>query len=135
MNKKTSILVIFLIFAIPILLYFIIKNPHDNSAISMADTKGVNKPRVLHFSQAMCSECRRLETVMKPVEEEYSGKIKFVDIDVSEGNRQTQELVSKYNVRVVPTLVFMDKNGKTVDRTEGSMTKETLEGYLNKLCN
>ncbi len=135
MNKKSSLFIIFLVFALPILLYFIIKAPNQSTSNSIANAEAANRPKVLHFSQAMCSECRELETVMKPVEEEYKNKIIFVDIDVSQGSRQTQDLIKKHNVKVVPTLVFINKNGKVIDRTEGSMPKETLKGYLDKICN
>jgi len=135
MNKKSGMFIIFMIFALPILLYFVTKGPADSQTLSIADAQAANKPKVLHFSQVMCSECRELEKVMNPVEQEYKNKINFVNIDVSQGTTQTQALMRKYNVRVVPTLVFINKNGTVTDRTEGSMPKEKLEEYLNKICN
>lgn len=135
MNQKTSVFIIFLIFALPILLYFVVKGPGELSSSSIAEAKAANYPKVLHFSQSMCSECRDLEKIMKPVEEEYSNKINFVHLDVSKETSQIQDLVKKYNVKVVPTLVFINKKGKVVNKVEGSMPKETLEGYLDRICN
>jgi thioredoxin 1 len=134
MNKKANLLIIFLVFALPIFLYLAVKAPQENlSSAALAEAKNV--PTVLQFSQEMCSECKKLETVMTPIKSEYQGKVNFVKIDVSRSNPQTQALISKHKVRVVPTLVFLNKKGKIVKRTEGSMSKEELKGYLNSICN
>lgn len=134
MNKRSSLLIIFLVFALPVLLYFATRAAKENPA-SMANAEVSGKPKVLHFSQEMCSECRKLQGVMTPVEAEYKNKVVFVHIDVANRNPSNEALIQKYSVRVVPTLVFIDKNGKMVQRTEGSMPKEELENYLNRICN
>lgn len=132
MNRKSSLFIILLIFALPVLLYFVTRSPKEiSSAAALAEA--ANKPKVLHFSQVMCSECRKLEGIMTPVETEYKNKVVFVDIDVADRNAETEALMQKYNVRVVPTLVFIDKKGKVVKRTEGAMPKEELEGYLDNI--
>lgn len=133
MNRKLNLVIIVLIFALPILFYMATRSYKQNS--SSIDAEAANKPKVLHFSQQMCSECRKLEGVMKPVEEEYKGKVNFVDIDVAQDTPQNAALMQKYSVRVVPTLVFIDKNGKVINRTEGSMSKEELERNLDSICN
>ena len=132
MNRKSSLLIIFLVFALPVLLYYVIKAPKENVSLA-ALAEAVNQPKVLHFSQVMCSECRKLEGIMKPVEAEYKGKVVFVDIDVANRTPETQALMQKYNVRVVPTLVFINKKGQVVKITEGAMPKEELEGYLDSI--
>ena len=132
MNRKSSLLVILLVFALPVLLYYVLKAPKEHFS-SKALAEAANKPKVLHFSQVMCSECRKLEGIMKPVEEEYKGKVVFIDIDVADRTPETQALMQKYNVRVVPTLVFINKNGQIVKVTEGAMPKEELEGYLDSI--
>jgi thioredoxin 1 len=131
MNKKTS-LFIFLIFALPVLLFYLIKAPKDNSS-SIALAEAANKPKILHFSQTMCSECKKLEGYYGQIKQKYQGKVLFVDIDIADGTPKTQSLMRKYNVRVVPTLVFINKNGKIVKVTEGAIPKEEIEGYLDSI--
>jgi thiol:disulfide interchange protein len=72
---------------------------------------------------------------MRPVEQKYKNKVAFVDIDVANRTPETQALMRKYNVRVVPTLVFINKQGQVVKVTEGSMPKQQLEGYLDSISN
>lgn len=132
MNRKSSLLVILLIFALPVLLYYVTKSPKENSA-SAALAEAANKPKVLHFSQVMCSECRKLEGIMKPVEEEYKNKVVFVHIDVANRTPETTALMQKHKVRVVPTLVFVNKKGQVIKTTEGAIPKEELERYLDSI--
>jgi len=132
MNRKSSLLIILLVFALPIMLYYVLKTPKESfSAKALAEA--VNQPRVLHFSQVMCSECKKLDGIMKPVEEKYKGKVVFIHIDVANRTSETTALMQKYNVRVVPTLVFVNKNGKVTKVTEGSMPKQELERYLDSI--
>ncbi|OGH96930.1 MAG: hypothetical protein A2039_01030 [Candidatus Melainabacteria bacterium GWA2_34_9] len=132
MNRKSSLLVILLVFALPILLYYAIKGPNKES-FSAAALAEANKPKVLHFSQAMCSECKKLEGYYGQIKQKYQGKVVFIHIDVADGTPQTQSLMQKYNVKVVPTLVFINKNGQVVKVTEGAIPQEEIERYLDSI--
>lgn len=134
MSRKTSLVIILLVFALPVLLYYAIKSPNKETNSMSALAEAANKPKVLHFSQTMCSECRKLEGYYGPIKQKYQGKVVFVDIDVASGTPESQALMQKYNVRVVPTLVFINKNGQVVKVTEGAIPKEELEGYLDSIC-
>lgn len=133
MNRKSSLLIIILVFALPVLLYYATRSHREGISTASSVAEAANKPKVLHFSQQMCSECRTLEGIMQPVENEYKNQVVFVHIDVSDRQPANEALIQKYKVRVVPTLVFINKNGKVIKRTEGSMPKEELEGYLNSI--
>ena len=132
MNRKSSLLVIILIFALPVMLYYVLKAPKESFS-SVALAEAANQPKVLHFSQTMCSECKKLEGYYVPIKQKYQGKVVFIEIDVANGASETQTLMQKYNVRVVPTLVFINKNGKVIKVTEGAIPQEELEGYLNSI--
>ncbi|MEI8389295.1 MAG: thioredoxin family protein [bacterium] len=132
MNRKSSLLVILLVFALPVLLYYVTRAPKE-SISSAALAEATNQPKVLHFSQTMCSECRKLAGYYGSIEQEYKGKVLFVDIDVADGTPATQSLMQKYNVRVVPTLVFINKNGKIVKVTEGAIPKEEIERCIDSI--
>jgi len=133
MNKKSG-LIIFLVFALPIMLFYIIK-PNKENTYSAANAEAVKRPKVLQFSQVMCSECRKLEKTLPSIKEEYKNKVLFVKIDVADRTEETSELIEKYEVRVVPTLVFIDKKGKTTKVTEGAIPKEELKKYLDDISN
>jgi thioredoxin-related protein len=133
MNKKSLILILSILI-IPIVLYYTVgpKNAVTSNA-SVAAT--CDKPTVLDFSSTMCMECKAIAKNLDPLEPQYQDKINFQKIIVNSGGDLNDSLMKKYKVNVVPTLVFLDKNGKIVRRTEGSMPKSELKGYLDKLVN
>lgn len=134
MNKNKNLIVIFLIFIIPIFMYMVFKNSsqENNTNIALANC---SKPTVLDFSSEMCLECQKLKGTMDQVQDNYKDKIIFKKISINSNKSADKQLIKKYNITVVPTLVFLNKQGKQVMKTTGSMTKSELEGYLNKLIN
>lgn len=71
-------------------------------------------------------------SVMKQVEKEYDGKavVKTLQIDKSE---EDYNLAIKYNIRVVPTLIFLNGDGSEYKRIEGFTPQKDIEAILNKM--
>jgi thioredoxin 1 len=65
-----------------------------------------------------------MQPIMKAVEEEYKGQVKVVFHDVWTPQGKTDGM--KYNIRMIPTQVFLDKNGKEYFRHEGYFPKDDL---------
>ena len=61
---------------------------------------------------------------MKEVAEEYKGQVNVVFHDVWTEKGKTDAM--KYNIRVIPTQVFLDKAGKEYFRHEGYYPKEDV---------
>lgn len=79
----------------------------------------VNK--VLKFSATWCAPCRALGETLSKVEDVT---IENVDVDNNE------ELCEKYNIRSVPTLIFLNNENKEVGRSIGNIS---LDAFYNKL--
>ncbi|OGI19881.1 MAG: hypothetical protein A2287_01840 [Candidatus Melainabacteria bacterium RIFOXYA12_FULL_32_12] len=133
MNKYKNFLVITLIIIVPVILYYAFKSGSVDNPINIAQAFTSKKPVVLDFSSELCLECKELDKVLKPAIEKYNDKIVFEKIPINSNNPDYEKLIEEHGVNVVPTLVFIDKKGKTIQITEGSLTKEELERYLNKL--
>lgn len=132
MNK--NLIIILTIFILPVALYFTLK--HTTAKVHPEVSCGCSlKAEVIEFSSPMCYECKKLAKVFNPLKAKYKNKVKFRKIMVNTTNKEEEALVKKYNVKVVPTLVFIDKNGKITRKTEGSLPKSRLEGYLKELNN
>jgi thioredoxin 1 len=69
---------------------------------------------------------------MKQVEKEYEGKavVKVIGIDQSEEN---YNLAEKYNIRVVPTLIFLNVDGSEYKRVEGFTSQKDIEAIFSKM--
>ena len=83
----------------------------------------------------MCYECQQLEKVFDEVFPKYNRDITLRQINVTQKNNATRALIKSYDVKLVPTTVFKDKNGNTLRRIEGSMQPQILENYLKELIN
>lgn len=128
MNKNVIILA--LIFIIPIFTYFLLSK-NNQSNISIAVT---SRPQLIKFSSNMCGECKRVEPVVQAVMTKYQDKIHYVAIPVQVSNKYNEDMINRYNVTLVPTIVILDSNNKIVKRIEGYIDQNTLDGYLKDLC-
>ena len=64
---------------------------------------------------------------------DYNSYIKFINIDAQKTDKQTQNLIRKYKVNVVPTIIYINKDGKEVRKTEGIVSENNLRLYLNEI--
>jgi thioredoxin 1 len=84
----------------------------------------------VEIGSVKCIPCRAMQPIMKEVEEEYKGQVKVVfhDVWTSKG----KEDAMKYKNMVIPTQVFLDKNGKEYFRHVGYFPKDELVKVLKK---
>lgn len=77
-----------------------------------------------------CIPCKQMKPVMEDIEKEYAGKVKVVfhDVWTEQGKKDSE----KYKIRVIPTQVFLDKDGKEYSRHEGFFPKEELVKVLKQ---
>ena len=82
----------------------------------LQEAQNLKKPVVIDFYATWCSPCRELEEVtfhdaalVKEAESDYV----MVKVDLTKaGNRLNERLLREYDVKGVPTVVFLDRNGK-----------------------
>lgn len=71
---------------------------------------------------------------MKPVvdrlKEKYSDKINFFILNTNDP--ETSVVASKYRVRLVPTFLLFDKNGKLAETLVGAQEESSLADKLNQ---
>ena len=128
MNK--NIIILSLIFILPLFAYFMLSKDNQGS-ITVATT---NRPQVIKFTSNMCGECKRVEPVVQKVMTKYQDSVQYVVIPVQVNNRYNREMISRYNVTLVPTIILLDKNQKTVKRIEGYIDEKTLDSYIGNIC-
>jgi thioredoxin-related protein len=127
-----NITIITLIFAIPILAYMILSKPDVSLASKTVDA---NKPQIMKFTSLMCLDCKKLDKVFKETYPSYNSKITLIEIPVQTETEYTKKQVQKYNITLVPTLVFITAKGKQLYKTEGYMPKAELEQKMKALIN
>lgn len=90
----------------------------------------VAKPLVtfIELGSVRCIPCRMMQPVMKAIREKYGDQIEvmFYDVWLPE-QRHYAEL---YRIRVIPTQVFLDANGKELMRHEGFFPEKDINAFL-----
>lgn len=130
--KFKNFITIFLIFVIPVFAFMIL-SANDESVAKKVETG--SKPKIIKFASLMCLDCKKLNETMKKVYPKYSDKILLTEIQVQNNDKYTNEQIEKYNITLVPTTIFFDKNGKQIDKIEGYIEEQDLEKMMKDLCN
>jgi thioredoxin 1 len=104
----------------------------DTTDKSTASRQSIFRPLVtfVEIGAANCIPCKMMQPIMKAVGEEYKGQVKVVFHDV--WTEKGKNDAAKYNIRVIPTQVFLDKDGKEYLRHEGYFPKEDVVKVLKK---
>jgi thiol-disulfide isomerase/thioredoxin len=75
-----------------------------------------------------CIPCRKMQPIMKEVAAEFPEDVQVVFYDVWKDPAPGRE----YGIQLIPTQVFIDANGREVDRHVGFFAKEELVAVLIK---
>lgn len=126
---KKNIIIISLIFAIPLLVYFIFTS--NNSTVAKTDISG--KPQVIKFTSQMCLDCQTMNKIFKEIFPKYEDKIVLTEIHVQDKSSFNDEQIKKYNVTLVPTIILLNSDGKQVRRIEGAIPKDEMDKCLQGL--
>ena len=122
-------IIILLIFLVPFAVFFLLqKTLGDNSANAASDITG---PKLVKFYSPMCSECSKVGKNVDNVMKDYENTIFYEEINVAKSDKKTKRIISNYGVTVVPTLLFIDKDGKVCEKTEGMIDEETIKENLD----
>ena len=84
----------------------------------------------IELGSVRCIPCRMMQPVMKSIEEKYGDQVKIVFYDV--WTQEGQPYASHYGIRLIPTQVFLDKNGKDFFRHEGFFPEAEIDKLLQK---
>lgn len=98
-----------------------------------ADTSGTDNPAgikvtFIELGSVNCIPCKMMQPIMKEIEEEYKNQVKVVFHDV--WTKEGSPYAEKYKIRVIPTQVFLNKDGKEYFRHDGFFPKEELVKIL-----
>jgi len=84
----------------------------------------------VELGSVRCIPCRMMQPIMKDIEKDYAGQVKVVFHDV--WTPEGEPFAASYKIRVIPTQVFLDKDGKEYFRHEGFFPKDELVKVLQQ---
>ena len=87
-----------------------------------------HKVTFIELGADRCIPCKAMQPVMREIAREYKGTIQVVFYDVW----KTPKYAKNYRIRMIPTQVFLDKNGKEIFRHIGFYAKEEIIKMLKE---
>jgi thioredoxin 1 len=97
------------------------------------DTKRLNKNAKITFIElgsVNCIPCKKMQPIMDSIEEKYGDQIDVIFYDV--WKTEGKPFASKYGIRLIPTQVFLDQNGKEFHRHEGFYPEKEIDKILKE---
>lgn len=87
------------------------------------------RPVLADFGRGICIPCKQMEPILEELAAEYKGKASILIIEIDD----YRALTRRYSIRLIPTQIFFDAQGKEVYRHEGFMSKESVKEKLEEM--
>jgi thioredoxin 1 len=84
------------------------------------------KIEFVELGSVNCIPCKKMQPIMKSIEEKYKGLVKVTFHDVWKDEAPAK----KYGIDLIPTQVFLDANGKELMRHEGFYSEEEIDKFF-----
>lgn len=88
----------------------------------------LKKPVVMELATTTCPNCVEMYPIMERINQKYGDRaiIGVVYLDDKEIEEQAIDLTRRYSVMYVPTMIFLNSEGKVVARKVGVMTEQEI---------
>jgi len=87
-----------------------------------------HKVTFIELGADRCIPCKAMQPVMREIAQEYKGTIQVVFYDVW----KTPKYAKDYGIQMIPTQVFIGKNGEEIFRHVGFFPKEDIIKMLKE---
>jgi thioredoxin 1 len=97
---------------------------------SMAKAEEAYLVTFVELGSVRCIPCKMMQPIMKDIEKDYAGQVKVVFHDV--WTPEGEPFAASFKIRIIPTQVFLDKEGKEYFRHQGFFPKDELIKVLQQ---
>ena len=116
--KKNSYKVMMGIFFLSLMLF--LARPAALLAAPEVPVKGM--VTMIDLGATACIPCKLMAPILVKMEKQYAGRAAVVFFDVW----KDQAPARRFGIRIIPTQIFFDKDGKEVYRHEGMLSEEEI---------
>ncbi len=88
------------------------------------------KPKItfIELGSVNCIPCKKMQPIMKSIENKYGSQIKVIFYDVWKAEHKDK--AKQYKIRLIPTQVFLNEKGDEIHRHEGFYPEEDIDKFL-----
>jgi thioredoxin 1 len=99
-------------------------------SINVYSQNSNEKPKVtfVELGSVNCIPCKQMQPVMKAIEEKYGDQVNVIFYDVWKEDQK--KYATQYGIKLIPTQVFLDANGKEFHRHEGFYPEAEIDKIL-----
>ena len=96
---------------------------------SFEQSEGVNpKVTFVELGSVNCIPCKQMQPIMQSIEEKYNDQVRVIFYDVWKDDQK--KYAQQYGIKLIPTQVFLDENGKEFFRHEGFYPEAEIDKLL-----
>jgi len=92
----------------------------EGGTATPSSAKGL--PRMWEYGSKTCHPCQQMKKILTPMIAEYAGRVDIRIIDIY----QERKLSDEAGIRIIPTQVFYDKEGKELFRHVGLYPRDSI---------
>jgi thiol-disulfide isomerase/thioredoxin len=110
------------------------KTPASKAGNQAEGSKSIvihGRGQVIEFSAGWCVPCKKFAPTFEKMKTDFSDKADFITADIDD--KAQADLVNKYAVESVPTVIVVDGKGKVIYRHSGIPKETDLTAQLHKL--
>ena len=95
----------------------------------VTQAKSAGKPLIADFGLGFCMQCKKQAAILEEIRKFYGDKVVLRMVNVN----MEQTLTSRYEVELIPTLVFFDGTGKVVLKKVGPIGYDEIRNQLSRM--
>lgn len=130
-------IIVLLIFILPLSVYAYLdaKAQNDKVCKIMGNETKNPKAKIVKFYSPMCSECKEMTQELNKAMNNYKDTVEIEEINVIEQDKNAQKYsknaIKEYKVTLVPTVVFINKDGTIIKKHQGLMKSDEIIEILD----
>jgi thioredoxin 1 len=82
----------------------------------------------IELGSVNCIPCKKMQPIMKSLEKKYGEQLEVIFYDVWKSEHKDK--AKKYGIKLIPTQIFQDENGKEILRHEGFYPEKDIDKFL-----
>lgn len=91
-------------------------------------TTSKSKVTFIELGSVNCIPCKQMKPVIESIEKRYGDQVKVIFYDVWKEDQK--KYATLYKVKLIPTQVFLDENGKEFHRHQGFYPEKDIDKVL-----